>query len=204
MSNETWKADIFESLFQQHPDPWSFESSLYEQKKLSRVLECLPSSPVSFATELGCAIGVGTLALAQRYQRVLGVDASETALAMARQRCQEHTGVRFIKAFLPADYPATDADGSDLILISEILYFLSPADIHTLAAKVTESLVPEGSILIVNWTGPTDTPCTGDEAAENFILACQEHHWLPDLAERNEGYRIDRLAFVKNHRGKND
>lgn len=198
MSNETWKADIFESLFKQDSDPWGFESSPYEQTKLRRVLQCLPSSHVSFAVELGCAIGVGTLALAQRYQHVLAVDASETALAMARQRCQQHKHVRFIKSFLPTDYPSIEAEGSDLILISEVLYFLSVADIHALAAKVIQSLQPRGRILIVNWTGPTDTPCTGDEAAESFIRACHEYHWLPDLAEREEGYRIDRLRSTVN------
>ncbi|MBF0856832.1 methyltransferase domain-containing protein [Gluconobacter oxydans] len=194
MSAGTWKPEVFERLFQDNPDPWGFESSPYERQKLSRVLESLPASPIFFAVELGCAIGVGTLALAQHCGRVLAVDASENALAIAGRRCEGQEHVSFLKAFLPSDYPAADASGCDLVLISELLYFLTPQDIRSLAGMVMESLKSNGHILIVNWTGQTDTPCTGSEAAEYFIRACHERHWVPDLSEQGEGYRIDRLS----------
>lgn len=203
MSNETWKPEVFESLFQDNPDPWNFENSPYEQRKLARVLECLPPWPVCFAVELGCAIGVGSLALSQYYQHVLAVDASESALAIARQRCSGQGHIRFLKAFLPEEYPVAEASGCDLVLVSEVLYFLTAEDIQRLAVLVTQSLTPAGSILIVNWTGRTDTPCTGDEAAACFIRACRERQWHPDLSERGEGYRIDRLSLSGNSR-KND
>lgn len=198
MSNETWKPGVFENLFQNSPDPWNFESSSYEQQKLIRVLQSLPARPIFFAVELGCAIGVSTLALAQYCQCIVGIDASETALAIAKTRCAQQKHISFIKAFLPEAYPASEVSGCDLVLISEFLYFLSPVDIQRLAANVTKSLKSEGSIIIVNWTGPTDTPCTGDEAAEYFIQACQEQHWYPEHNERGEGYRIDRLFHFAN------
>jgi len=47
---------------------------------------------------------------------------------------------------------------------------LSQTDIQELAFQTTTSLKTTGHILIVNWTGETDTPCTGDEAANCFIL----------------------------------
>lgn len=194
MSSKTWKPEVFERLFQGGSDPWGLESSPYEQQKLARVLECLPDCPVSFAVELGCAIGVGTLALAQRCGRVLAVDASENALSIARQRCGAQDHVIFLRAFLPVDYPVAEASGCDLVLISEVLYFLTAEDIQRLAVMVLESLVPAGHILLVNWTGETDTPCTGDEAAEHFMQICREAGWQADLSERGERYRIDRLC----------
>lgn len=123
MSNETWKPDIFEDIFQRNADPWDFENSLYEQQKLEKVLQCLPASPISFAVELGCAIGVSTLALAKHCKRIVGIDASETALAIAQQRCVQQKHISFIKAFLPQAYPALEVCGCDLVLISEVLYF---------------------------------------------------------------------------------
>lgn len=196
MSNDSWKPEVFESLFEDNPDPWDFENSLYEQQKLEKVLECLPAPPVSFALELGCAIGVSTLALSNHCERLLAVDVSQKALTLAKNRCRMQKHVSFLKAFLPEDYPSAEAPGCDLIIISEILYFLAPADIRRLAGMVTESLVSTGYILIVNWTGQTDTPCTGDEAAECFIRNCHERGWRPDLSERGEGYRIERLSRV--------
>lgn len=196
MTKETWKPDVFEALFQKSDDPWDFETSLYEQKKLAKVLECIPTRPVSFALELGCAIGVSTLALAQYCKRIVSVDASETALEKAKKRCEELGHVTFIKAFLPQDYPVSAASGCDLVVISEVLYFLSVRDIQRLAGMVTQSLTPTGSILIVNWTGSTDTPCTGNEASKCFIEACRALHWEPDLSVREDSYRIDRLSGV--------
>lgn len=198
MSNETWKPGIFENIFQNSSDPWNFESSPYEQQKLARVLQYLPARPISFAVELGCAIGVSTLALAKHCKRIVGIDASETALAIAQRRCAQQSHVSFINAFLPQAYPASEVSGCDLVLISEVLYFLSPVDIQHLAVNVTRSLRSEGSILIVNWIGPTDTPCTGDEAAECFIQTCQSQYWQSDYSERGEGYRIDRLSHFSN------
>ncbi|MFT8944802.1 MAG: SAM-dependent methyltransferase [Acetobacter pasteurianus] len=147
MSNETWKPDVFENLFQNSPDPWNFESSSYEQQKLIRVLQCLPARPISFAVELGCAIGVGTLALAQYCQHIVGIDASETALAIAKTRCAQQKHISFIKAFLPEAYPDLEVSGCDLVLVSEVLYFLSPVDIQRLAAHVTKSLESEGRVI---------------------------------------------------------
>lgn len=198
MTKETWKPDVFETLFQKSDDPWGFETSLYEQKKLAKVLECIPTRPVSFALELGCAIGVSTLALAQYCKRIVSVDASETALEKAKKRCEGLGHVTFTKAFLPQDYPVLAASGYDLVVISEILYFLSVRDIQRLAGMVTQSLMSTGSILIVNWTGPTDTPCTGNEASECFIEACRALHWEPDLSVRGGSYRIDRLSGALN------
>ncbi|MBS1103491.1 methyltransferase domain-containing protein [Gluconobacter sp. Dm-62] len=198
MIGGTWKPDVFERLFQDNPDPWDFEKSPYEQKKLARVLACLPVAPVSFLVELGCAIGVSTLALSEHCECLLAVDASENALVIARRRCQGRKHISFLKAFLPTYYPVAEASGCDLVVISELLYFLTPADITLLADMVMKSLKPDGHILLVNWTGQTDTPCTGDDAAECFIRACRERRWIPDLSERGEGYRIDRLSSSEN------
>ncbi len=52
----------------------------------------------------------------------------------------------------------------DLIVLSEVLYFLSPADIALCADRVMSSVLPGGKILLVNWLGQSDDPCSGDEA----------------------------------------
>ena len=44
----------------------------------------------------------------------------------------------------------------DLILLSEVVYYLSREDVGRLAASVTRSLAPDGSVILVHWTGSTD------------------------------------------------
>ncbi len=45
----------------------------------------------------------------------------------------------------------------ELILLSEVIYYLRPARIvGRLAARVSDSLIKGGSVILVHWTGPTN------------------------------------------------
>ncbi len=80
----------------------------------------------------------------------------------------------------------------DLIVLSEVLYFLTPADIEAVADRCADCLAPNGLALLVNWRGRSDDPCTGDEAAGIFIERTQG--WLEPRAHIQEaGYRLDLL-----------
>ena len=92
--------------------------------------------------------------------------------------------------------PAEWAAGRfDLILFSEVLYFLSPADISSTAKRSIGSIVPGGLILLVNWTGQTNYPCGGDEAVECYLTACGDHVELI-LHHREPSYRLDLLRAL--------
>ena len=67
---------------------------------------------------------------------------------------------------MPEQWP----DGAfELILLSEVIYYLSREDVGRLASRVTHSLSKGGSVILVHWTGPTNYPLSGDEAAALFI-----------------------------------
>ena len=59
----------FEQMYRDHPDPWEFESSLYEQRKYAVTVASLPRSRYRSAYEPGCSIGVLTELLATRCDR---------------------------------------------------------------------------------------------------------------------------------------
>jgi hypothetical protein len=83
-------------------------------------------------------------------------------------------------------------DVFDLIVLSEVLYFLSPADIIALADRTFATLEADGLVLLVNWRGRSGDPCTGDEAGRIFIELTQG--WLSSQAHYQEdGYRLDVL-----------
>jgi SAM-dependent methyltransferase len=193
MTDDSWPEDVFERLYKTNPDPWGFQTSAYERAKYGETLGALGSRRFRFVLELGCSIGVMTDALVPSCDRLLGIDIAETALELARARCAAHAQVAFRRCRLPDEFPALEPGSVDLILISELLYFLSPADNARLAADALRVLAPDGMVVLVNWTGDTNTPCTGDEAAQLFVQACMTAGLAVTLSSRPDSYRLDRL-----------
>ena len=188
----SWDAGVFDRLYARDPDPWRFETSPYEQGKYADTLEQLGDRRFRDALELGCSIGVLSRRLAARCDRLLSLDIAEAALERARLHCAGLDQVRFSRATLPQDWP----EGAfDLVVISEMLYFLAPDDIARLAKRCAAAALPECTILVVNWTGPTDTPTTGNEAAELFRsgIAIAAAGFTANAALHRDGYRLDLL-----------
>jgi trans-aconitate methyltransferase len=179
----------FEALYQADPDPWRFAESAYERDKYAATLAALPRPRYARAFEAGCSIGVLTAALASRCDALLAVDAAAAPLQAARVRCAALPQVTLRQAVLPADWPA---ERFDLMLFSEVLYYLDRDDLHRLAAQTAASLAPDGDILLVHWTGETDYPLTGDAAAEAFCAALAPRAAITRQS-RADRYRLDLL-----------
>ena len=186
---ETLPPSYFDAKYAADPDPWRFETSDYEAAKYAATLDALPRPHYARAFEAGCSLGVLTARLADRCDELLAVDVAERALARARSRLAGHTHVRVERAALPLDWPA----GSfDLILFSEILYYLGREDLARTAALACAALRPGGTIVLVHWLGLTDYPLTGDQAATLFIDALAGTAPLTRSA-RTPDYRLDVL-----------
>ncbi len=177
----------FDALYARDSDPLRFATSAYERAKYAATLAALPMPHVGAALEVGCSIGVLTRQLAQRCTSLLAVDVAEAALAEARQRCVELPDVTIRRLRIPQEWP----EGRfDLILFSEMLYYLSPADIAITADCARRALRPGGAVLLVHYILPTDYPCTGDAASQSFIEALG----IPPILQRREArYRLDLL-----------
>jgi len=179
----------FEQLYERDPDPWQFATSDYEREKYAATLEALPPGRFARAFEVGCSIGVLTRQLASRCNSLLAVDVAQGAIGQAEQRCADQPWVRFAKMAVPQEWPEGEFD---LILFSEVLYYLGIPGIHEAASRTLGSLAPGGTVILANWHGPTDGACTGDEAATLFIQACRPR-LAPTRQSRAEKYRLDVL-----------
>jgi predicted TPR repeat methyltransferase len=162
--------DYFERLYAANPDPWSFETSRYEHEKYDATIAALGGRYFFSALEIGCSIGVLTARLAVHCDRLLAVDVVDSALARAKSRCAAFPHVQFENRRLPQDWPEQKFG---LIVISEVLYFMNPADIRRLAKRATASIAPGGHALLVNYTETIDEPCSGNEAADIFSAAAR-------------------------------
>jgi trans-aconitate methyltransferase len=185
------RAAVFDALYLGNPDPWAFRSSAYESAKYSATLAALPRDHYRIGIEIGCSIGELTSRLAPRCDFMLGVDVSAVAIAEAKRHHGERQDIAFIVAEVPAFWPGIRAD---LIVLSELLYFLDAAEIRQLAEQVAEHWIDGGDCLLVNYLGPTDTAVDGDNASDRFIEALARRRPITTLtAERAPGYRLDVL-----------
>lgn len=181
--------DYFAGLYAANPDPWQFTSSGYERAKYEATLASLTRPTYASGLEIGCSIGVFTLQLAQRCDALVALDVADAALDAARERCAGQPRVRFAKAVVPADWP----EGRfDLIVLSEVVYFLTPADIAVLVERVVASMMPGGDLVLVHWLGETHYPVDGDEAAQTVIALSADAFDLV-RQDRTPSYRLDVL-----------
>jgi cyclopropane fatty-acyl-phospholipid synthase-like methyltransferase len=186
----TLKPDHFDALYSADPDPWNFAASPYERAKYKLTLNVMPKPRCRSALEVGCSIGVLTRLLASRCDSLLAVDAAQAPLVEARRRCGDLPSVQFEQMFVPEQWPG---GVFDLIVLSEVVYYLSREDVGRLATSVMHSLAPDGSVVLVHWTGATDYPLSGDEAVALFIermgSAC-----VVRQADRYAEFRVDVLS----------
>ena len=185
----TLPPDYFESLYRENPDPWGFETRPYEAAKYDATLAALPRPTYRRALEVGCSIGVLTARLADRCDALLSVDVADTALATARERCRDRASVRFERMAIPAEMP----EGTfDLILISEVGYYWSPADRASAITGLADRLEPGGHLLLVHWTPEVaDYPQTGDQVHAAFLGGADGVGLVHLGGGREETYRLD-------------
>jgi len=185
---ETIGADYFDALYRADPDPWRFASSAYEREKYAASLAALPARRFRSGFEIGCSIGILTNELGGVCDELLAVDVADAALEQARRNCLL-PNVRFANMPVPDAWP--DNRQFDLIVLSEVLYYLVPDDIGRVAEKVAASIEPTGVVLLVHYLGETDYPVTGDQAADTFMATVDLRL---DTQIRTERYRIDVLS----------
>ncbi|MFY9969162.1 MAG: SAM-dependent methyltransferase [Roseiarcus sp.] len=187
---QTLEPTYFDGIYATSPDPWRFASSAYELSKYALTLDALPRERYPRALEIGCSIGVLTQELASRCDSILAVDAAAAPLRAAKRRCARLKTVRFEQMFVPEQWPAGTFD---LILLSEVVYYLDEEDVRRLASNVADATPPGADIVLVHWIGGTDYPLSGDEAANLFIAAMNGSCTL-ERSERHRRFRLDVLT----------
>lgn len=151
----------FEALYQRDPDPWGYATSDYEREKYAATLAACGPGPFADVLELGGSIGIFSAALAPRCERLTTVDGARTAVQVARERLVPWPQVEVLLGNIP------DAIGPrpyELVVSSEILYYLEPEALEATLAVVTRCLRPHGRLVAVHWRPPgPERPFTGEE-----------------------------------------
>ncbi|WP_085708212.1 MULTISPECIES: SAM-dependent methyltransferase [unclassified Pseudomonas] len=170
----------FEGLFAGNNDPWGFRQRWYEQRKRLVTLAALPRPHYRAIFEPGCANGELSAALAERCDRLLCCDTSTAAVNLARTRLSlfDHTEVRHGR--LPGDWPE---EKFDLIVFSEIGYYLDRQDLTEVIRRVSNSLTADGQLLACHWRPPIEGCPLNARQVHDLI---HEHLHLPRLVLHQE------------------
>lgn len=178
----------FEARYRADPDPWGYASSPYERGKYAATLAACGPGPFAGALELGGSIGVFSAQLAPRCRSLVTIDGAPTAVAAARRRLAGASNVELVLGSIPGDIPP----GSyDLVVASEILYYLSAFDLDRTLSTLRARLAPGGRLVAVHWRPVgAERPFT---AAEVHAILKREP-WLALLESRpTDDYLLDVL-----------
>ena len=139
----------FDRLYAASPDPWGIDEGWYERRKRAVVLAALPDERVGRAYEPGCGTGTLSVELAGRCDALLCTDVAAAAVARARERLEGCPGARVARAGVPGEWPPGPFD---LVVVSELAYYLDDGDRARLWDAAVASLRPGGALLAVHWT----------------------------------------------------
>lgn len=181
-------SEYFKDVYDANEDPWNFETSEYEAAKYAATISALPRKQYENVLEIGCSIGVLTQLLAKKSIYLLATDVSQKALDLAAKRCGNLSNTFLKKMSFPKELPE---ESYDLIMISEVAYYLSAADWQFAMNSLYERLLPNGNIVLVHWLPVVhDYPQTGDEVHDSFEKIMQDK-MTNVFSTRAETYRID-------------
>jgi trans-aconitate methyltransferase len=184
----------FEERYAADPDPWRTLSDPYELDKARRTLDACGPGPFAAACELGAGIGALTVRLAPRCRTLVTLDDAPTAVAAARRRLAAFPYTEARVARVPDDLPSALFD---LVVASEILYYLEDGALLTTVAWAETALVPGGRLVAVHWTGSApDLRRDAGEVAQE-LRASRRLRPVPGAGGTFPGFRLDVLERVR-------
>ncbi len=161
----------FDRMYAETADPWQLSSRWYEKRKYAITWALLPDQRYRHAFEPGCSIATLTALLAERCDRVTAVDVADAAIRTADARLRS-AGLRgkvtLARASLDQAWPAGPFD---LVVLSEVAYYLSEKALAGVLRRECSRLRPGAVVVAAHWRhAVADYPITGD-AAHDVIAA---------------------------------
>lgn len=164
-----------DKLYSGSSDPWGHETRAYEQEKYAATLAMIGPGPFESAIEIGCGIGAFSARIAPQCAHLVAIDCIGRAAKLARLRLAEFQHCHVMTGTAPDDLPAGKFD---LIVLSEVLYYLTEAELGRLGRWIDDNSRPGALIVMVNWTGTTGEWLDGAAASGVLRRAVSNAHPL--------------------------
>jgi len=181
----------FDRIYAADSDPFRVGASWYERRKIDVVLACLAQQRYRRAWDAACGTGHLAAAVAERCDRLLATDASAEACRIAAARLERVPNTQVAVHELPAA-PA-HAGGFDLVLLSEVVYYLPAPDLDALAPMLQQETVTDApaEIVVVNWRHhPSDAHFSGTDAVGRLAAPLQRLGWQSVVRHDDEDFLL--------------
>jgi 2-polyprenyl-3-methyl-5-hydroxy-6-metoxy-1,4-benzoquinol methylase len=159
----------FDRFYQLDPDPFGAKGSKYELSKQDRLLQLISRRAEYHALDVGCGNGFLSKRIAAHCTHLHGIDFSKKAVELAQKNCQELSNTTFavedIRSF-------SSLELYDLIVCSEVLYYLQGAELDDVVRKLHQLAAADGWLALVG-------------RAEAQIVPAALEKWF-DLVDRVE------------------
>lgn len=179
----------FHDHFSGHAEDYAAHRPTYPPELADWLAELAPRT--SLAWEAGCGSGQLSVALAERFDRVIATDASAEQLA----RAARHPRVEYVRARaedggLPDDNvePAPgpgEPTNIDLAVAAQAAHWF---DIEAYFAEIRRVAAPGTAVALVSY-GPTRISAELDPIFEEFRVDTLAPHWPPQRRHVEDGYR---------------
>ncbi|WP_411080530.1 class I SAM-dependent methyltransferase [Streptomyces sp. cmx-18-6] len=183
-------------MYRTAEDPWSLAERWYERRKYDLTVAALPLPRYRRAFEPGCSVGELTRRLAGRCDSVLACDRVDSAVETARRRTAGLPHVSVRRMLLPEEWP----EGSfDLVVLSELLYYLDETALDAVLRRTVSSLEPGGTLVTVHWNHPVAEHLTTGAGVARRVAARPGLVLLADHREEDFVLQVHQRAAADGH-----
>lgn len=175
MSNKLDTTAYFNDFYQDNDDPWGYQSRWYEERKRQICLSLLLKPHYQHVLEIGSANGCFSQSLAKRAHHLHCIDGNQKAVELTKKALENHSNVTVECKTIPLDFPQLQYD---LIVLSEIAYYLTSAELVRLIVKLQSQLTAQGMLLSCHWRHPIEQfQLDGNRVHQSLKNNLNLHHY---------------------------
>ncbi|WP_018146905.1 class I SAM-dependent methyltransferase [Henriciella marina] len=137
----------FEQKFEADADPWQTWDSRYEAVKRASLAKAIGPGPYGRGLEIAAGNGSNTLMIANRTRRLIATEGAPAGAELVRKAVHAQPHVEVVLHDVAERLPA---QAFDLIVISELLYYLGRKPFGMLAREVSRTLQPGGRLVLLH------------------------------------------------------
>lgn len=178
----------FEDRFAGDADPWATFTDRDEATKRDAILHAMGPGPWGRVLELGAGNGSNSAAIGPRALRLDATEATESGTRLVARAIEQAPRARAIRLAVPAPLPRPTYD---VIVVAELLYYLSPRDMTAVARGVMATLRPGGRLVLAHHRIDFHDFTQHAEGIHTRFLGATGQRWVRRPVARNRRWLVE-------------